>query len=77
MTATIPTHTPATIALEALTREAAAWRAAYEDGRNDGGYDAGIEAAFEAAWDAGATREEAEHAYQLGVDWGYAAEFAQ
>lgn len=61
-------------ALDELTRVAAQERADYEDGRIHQFDDAALTAAFERAWSAGATQEQGEHAYQLGIDWGYAAE---
>jgi hypothetical protein len=76
MTHTLTNPTTAA-ALAALTRVAAAERAAYEDGHIDRFDQAAIEAAFERAWSAGATEEEAEHAYRMGIDWGYAAEHAE
>lgn len=68
---------PTATALDELTRIAAQERAAFEDGRIEAFDNAAIIAAFERAWTAGATQEEGEHAYQLGIDWGYAAEHTE
>ncbi|WP_280245714.1 hypothetical protein [Nocardia abscessus] len=60
-------------ALESLTRAAAQWRQEYEDGHHNGGHSPDVEIAFIRAYAAGATRDQAEEAYQLGVDWGVVA----